>query len=130
MSSALPGWPASWVLVGAGPEAGGTWIRATLRYTGARPADCNANAILDSCEIAAGYSADANHNGVVDACEIPIFACPSDYDQNGMTDGADLGTLLANWGPSAPAGLDLNSDGRIDGADLGTLLAAWGPCVN
>lgn len=33
--------------------------------------DCNANGILDSCEIAADASLDANGNGVLDACETP-----------------------------------------------------------
>jgi hypothetical protein len=40
--------------------------------------------------------------------------------------GADLGLLLAEWGPgSGPA--DLDGNGTVDGADLGALLAAWGP---
>ncbi len=53
--------------------------------------------------------------------------CPSDIDGDGVTDGNDLGTLLAAWGPgTGPA--DLNFDGVVDGNDLGVLLGAWGPC--
>jgi hypothetical protein len=25
---------------------------------------------------------------------------------------------------------DMNRDGKVDGADLGHLLASWGPCTN
>ncbi|HMN95259.1 MAG TPA: hypothetical protein PKC43_03480 [Phycisphaerales bacterium] len=56
----------------------------------------------------------------------------SDLDGDGVVDGADLGLLLAAWGPCAGPGLrpcpcagDLNGDGVVDGADLGVLLAAW-----
>jgi hypothetical protein len=49
---------------------------------------------------------------------------PADLDGNGSVDGADLGILLAAWGPAAgPA--DLNADGAVDGTDLGEMLAAW-----
>jgi hypothetical protein len=108
---------------------GGTWIEASLQYVGARPADCNANGLLDSCEIAAGYSPDANGNGVVDTCESLFLPCPADFNQSATVDGADLGVLLSAWGVSGQPGVDLNSDGRIDGADLGMLLSAWGPCA-
>ena len=108
----------------------GTWIEASLDYIGARPSDCNANGMLDSCEIAEGYSPDHNHNGVVDTCESLILPCPSDFDQNGRTDGADLGILLSAWGVSGQPGVDLDHNGRIDGADLGILLSGWGTCAN
>jgi hypothetical protein len=106
----------------------GTWIEATIDYVGARPADCNANGLLDGCEIAAGYSPDSNNNGVVDTCEGLILPCPSDFDQDGEVDGADLGILLGAWGVAGQPGIDLDSDGRISGADLGILLGDWGPC--
>jgi uncharacterized protein YjiK len=62
--------------------------------------------------------------GSADACP-----CPADLDANGTVDGADLGVLLAGWGP-APSGTpaDLDSSGAVDGADLGALLASWGAC--
>jgi len=62
---------------------------------------------------------------------VPATPCRSgDLDCNGIIDGADLGTLLVNWGP-CPGGTpgcpgDLNNNGIVDGADLGTLLANWG----
>lgn len=53
--------------------------------------------------------------------------CPADFNQDDVTDGADLAALLAAWGsPNSPA--DLSGDGNVDGADLAILLAAWGAC--
>ena len=54
---------------------------------------------------------------------------PGDLNGDGVVDGADLGDLLAAWGPCAncaacPA--DLNGDCVVDGADLGIQLANWG----
>ena len=108
----------------------GTWIEAELSYVGAAPSDCNANGLLDSCEIAAGLAVDANGNGAIDICESALASCPADFDQNGQVNGADLAQLLNAWGP-APSlpGLDLNPDGVINGADLAILLNAWGVCA-
>jgi agmatine/peptidylarginine deiminase len=58
----------------------------------------------------------------------PAPSCPSDFDASGSVDGADLGQLLAAWGPCAECAFDLNGDGIVDGADLGEMLAAWGAC--
>ena len=62
---------------------------------------------------------------------VPATPCRSgDLDCNGIIDGADLGSLLSNWGP-CPGGTagcpgDLNNNGIVDGADLGTMLSNWG----
>lgn len=55
----------------------------------------------------------------------PVGCVPGNGDLNGdgVVDGADLGTLLAQFGGEGNA--DLNCDGVVDGADLGTLLANW-----
>jgi len=59
--------------------------------------------------------------------------CVGDIVADNRVDGADLGTLLAYWGPRTSATFsiasDLKNDGRIDGADLGILLANWGVCL-
>ncbi len=57
--------------------------------------------------------------------------CPADLTGDGTVGGADLGSLLAEWGDCAdpddcPA--DLTGDGTVGGADLGSLLAEWGGC--
>lgn len=50
-----------------------------------------------------------------------------DLNADGVTDGADLGQLLGQWGTCAtPCSADLNMDGVVDGADLGVLLGSWG----
>lgn len=53
-------------------------------------------------------------------------SCTGDFDNNGLINGADLGTLLGGWGG---AQFDLTGDGIVDGADLGTILGAWGACA-
>ncbi|MFM1867594.1 MAG: hypothetical protein RL591_1002 [Planctomycetota bacterium] len=118
------------IAVNASQCPSGTWLEFELDYTGATPADCNANGLLDSCEIAAGWAVDGNGNGVLDICENGLLACPADFDQNGVVDGADLTQILNAWGP-APGlpGLDLVPDGTIDGADLAAVLNAWGVCA-
>jgi hypothetical protein len=53
-----------------------------------------------------------------------VMALPGDFNGDGAVDGADLATLLANWGvPFSIA--DLNFDGVVNGADLAALLANW-----
>ena len=106
----------------------GSWVEATLEYISSTSADCNANGLLDTCEIAAGLGADANHNGQLDECEDPIIACPGDFNLDHNVNGADMGMLLAAWGPNAPPAIDLNADGSIGGTDLAIMLGAWGPC--
>ena len=52
---------------------------------------------------------------------------PADFNGDGFINGADLGLLLAAWGPCPPPCIfDLTGDGFIDGADLGLVLADWG----
>ncbi len=57
-----------------------------------------------------------------------IVPCVADLNGDGKVDGADLGLLLADWGPCAGCLADIAPNGAVDGADLGLLLAAWGPC--
>ena len=59
-----------------------------------------------------------------------LCVCPADFTGNGEVDGADLGILVAFWGPcrSADCPADLNHDGVVNGGDLGLLLGFWGPC--
>jgi hypothetical protein len=67
---------------------------------------------------------------VMTACaSCPAPPCPADLDGNGFVDAADLGSLLAAWGPcgkSCPA--DINGDGVVSAVDIATMLDAWGAC--
>lgn len=58
---------------------------------------------------------------------VPGGGSVADLDGDGNVDGADLGTLLGQWGSCLSCSADLNCDGVVDGADLGTLLGEWGP---
>ena len=58
---------------------------------------------------------------------MPAPPCPADMNGDGIIDSADLGILLAYWGPKRNNG-DVNGDGVTDAADLGLLLASWGNC--
>jgi len=90
-------------------------------------ADCNNDGTVDYGQILRGELPDINHNGTSDTCE-----CIGDIYLDGVINGADLGALLAYWGPTTSAApsraCDLNADGVVNGSDLGILLAYWGPC--
>jgi len=59
----------------------------------------------------------------------PTNCCPGDLNASLIVDGADLGVLLAFWGPVTTfPRADINLDGTVDGADLGVLLSYWGSC--
>jgi|GEM_PF-838585 len=92
-------------------------------------ADCNNDGTVDYGQILRGELPDINHNGTPDTCE-----CIGDIYVDNAINGADLGALLAYWGPvtstAASRACDLNGDGLVNGSDLGILLAYWGTCGN
>ncbi len=106
---------------------GASW-RTWVQSFGGDFADCNANNVADSCDIATGTSLDADGNGVPDECEgVP---CPGDFDGDNDVDLGDLGVVLANFGLSGPGiGGDLDGDDDVDLSDLGEFLTLFGqPC--
>ena len=54
----------------------------------------------------------------------PVNTNPSDLNEDGLVDGADLGQLLSIWGITNPV-LDIDADGVVGGAELGALLTRW-----
>jgi len=68
------------------------------------------------------------YNGM--AVPMAVFAAPCgdacDFNGDGFVNGADLGALLAAWGPAQGSVCDVNYDNSVDGADLGVLLSRWG----
>jgi hypothetical protein len=56
--------------------------------------------------------------------------CSADFNLDGTVNAADLGILLASWGPCKSCTADIDGDARVDGRDLTALLSAWGACVN
>ena len=110
----------------------GCW-NGIASYTVEWSADCNHDGVVDYGQIVDGTFADANGNGVPDCCDQgnTCSTCNRyDLNLNSVIDGADLGILLAFWGPVSTAfpRADITADGQIDGADLGVLLSNWGPC--
>ena len=83
----------------------------------------------ENCEFAAAHSG-AAHLGIAAEARVgpyvPPPACPTDLNQSGATDAADLAALLSNWGGTGTG--DVNGSGTIDAADLAALLSAWGAC--
>jgi hypothetical protein len=59
------------------------------------------------------------------SCTPSAPPCPADLNDDGVVDGADLASLLGNWG--LPGG-DLDGNNTTDGADLASLLGSWGNC--
>jgi hypothetical protein len=112
-----------WDDVGTGN--GNTKCGAILEWS----ADCNNDGTVDYGQILRGELPDINHNGTPDTCE-----CIGDIYVDHAINGADLGALLAYWGPvtssAASRACDLNGDGLVNGSDLGILLAYWGTCGN
>jgi len=92
-------------------------------------ADCNSDGIIDYGQCHDGSLPDYNGNNIPDICEGPDCH-DADLTINGVVDGADLGALLAFWGPINQAfpRADINRDGVVNGADLGLLLSVWGAC--
>jgi enterochelin esterase-like enzyme len=80
--------------------------------------DHNAGAVLNTL-------GQANWDFYNAALAIPCRLA-ADIDCSGAVNGADLGAILANWGPGdGPE--DLDGDGVVGGSDLAQLLANWGP---
>jgi len=52
-------------------------------------------------------------------------ACPTDINDDGVVDTADLGILIGSFGTSN-GHTDLNGDGTVDTADLGLLIGDFG----
>ncbi len=102
---------------------------------GGGPIDCNANAVADAEDLAAGTSPDCNGNAVPDECEIaagssaaggPFFCgsgCAPDCNNNGVPDGCDLAACVADPGCG-----DCDLNGVPDGCDIaaGSLADADG----
>ncbi len=53
------------------------------------------------------------------------FYCPSDLNNDGVIDTADLGILIGAFGSNGPQG-DINCDVSVDTADLGILIGEFG----
>ena len=100
----------------------GGGIRARYGYT---PVVLSGTTVCDN-------TPDQIYGPIADMGGNTLCICPADFNNDGEVNGADLGILLAYWGPCTglPCFEDLNNDGEVNGADLGLFLSMWGPCPN
>ena len=75
-----------------------------------------------------GHYTDLGGNTISSACDTPL--CPTDLNLDGVTDGADLATILIAWGACAGCPSDIDDNGTVDGSDLAIILINWGRCLN
>ena len=110
-----------------------SYIEATVTYTVALDADCNANGLLDACEVEIAPWVDMNGNAIPDECEgdgTPQPGCPGDLDRSGSVDSGDIALLLLEMNtPAAPGDpLDVDQSGVVDAGDVSLMLLLFGPC--
>ncbi len=103
--------------------------------------DCNANGVLDYCDLATGAAQDCNGNGIPDSCDIAVGtsadvdadgvpdSCETDCNANGLPDDYEIAAKLAadcdgNGIPDAcdiAAGApDCNANGVFDACEIAT----------
>jgi len=116
-------------------DCNGNGIPDTCDVENGSETDCNHNGAPDSCEIAAGAD-DCDADGILDECEISgndcngngiLDACDAqggqgDCNGNGIPDVCDLGAGVA---------VDCNDTGTLDACDIadGTSLDVDGNCI-
>jgi hypothetical protein len=54
--------------------------------------------------------------------------CAGDLNNDRSINGADLGSMLNQWGPCAGCNADLDRNGIVEGGDMAVLLGGWGAC--
>lgn len=95
--------------------------------------------VLAADQRGAGRPFDGDNDGVAISdigafeTQVATSVCPADLNGDGLVNGADIATLLAQWNTSVPmtnpfASADFNQDGFVNGADLSFMLANFGAC--
>jgi len=92
------------------------------------PPDCNQNGIIDSCDIASGFSLDNDLSGIPDECELfALKYISGDGNGDGVVDVGDAIAILAHLFSGGPADCldanDPNGDGMVDIGDAINLLS-------
>ncbi|MBL9120059.1 MAG: hypothetical protein JNL80_09120 [Phycisphaerae bacterium] len=94
------------IAVNADSCPAGSWVKVSMSYNRATDLDCNANGLLDQCEIAEGYAEDCNLDGIPDSCQ----ETDADCNANGAWDACDI---------ASGAAVDCNANGVPDSCDIG-----------
>jgi hypothetical protein len=105
-----------------GQGGGVQFGEGTVNLAGGDANDCNANGVLDLCDIRAGSESDDDLDGTPDSCQGPL----GDLNGDGIVTASDFALLLTAWGATGPNPADLNDDGVVNAADATLLLDNWG----
>ena len=114
---------ATWTVMETVADNENAWIQHTWRIKDYVTPSATMKIRFAARDLGAGSIVEAG----VDDFQVVRYGCavPGDFNGDGRVNGADLGTLLGNWGLPGPT--DLNGDGTTGGADLGILLGSWTP---
>ncbi len=86
------------------------------------PSDTPANLVFTGLVTSVDFATDLSLDVFGAEVDSPVFG---DINFDGIVNAADLGLLIASWGPCKGCPADLNGDGIVDAADLGLMIAAW-----
>ena len=113
-----------------GPKfASSRWMITAVPTLGSTTLDCNANGLIDSCEVADGITADCNSNGIPDECD--VAGGVSDLDLDGIPDSCqdqlvfqvpERFSTISSAIDAAPEGsrIDLAPGNYAEAIDLGS----------
>lgn len=87
-------------------------------------ADCDANGVPDSVQLAANPGLDANGNGLIDSCEGGQPTCPCDADGDGAVVVNDIFAFLSLWFSNSPQA-DFDGQNGVQVADIFAFLDCW-----
>lgn len=86
------------------------------------PGDATANLLFSGELTSVGFA--TNLDLSISATEIEP-SLPADLNGDGRVNSADLGLLIASWGPCPGCPADINGDGIVNAADLGLAVSSW-----
>lgn len=113
----------TWVTLESVTASATAWVGASINLEGLLPPSTTTFVRFIASDLGAGSLVEA----AIDDFSVSVTGCgvPSaDLDGDGDVDGADIATMLGQWG--TPGSGDIDGDGAVGGADLALLLAAWG----
>ena len=86
------------------------------------PPGGTANLLFSGAITSVDFSFDFAIDALARETDSGIFG---DLDGDGRVDAADIGLVIAFWGPCPGCDADLTGDGIVDSSDLGLVIAAW-----
>ncbi len=112
----------SWVNAASLQSSATQWRSAVIALDGLVAVGSGVRVRFIAQDLGAGSIIEAAIDDV-QLIEVACRAIEGDLNSDGTVNGADLTTLLAQWGSAGSA--DFDGDGIVAGADLAVLLAHW-----